>query len=740
MAQANPPTSQINFFALRHGMLRVFFFGLLLPLAAVSIVAALALPQIQQHSVAGQLQSVAASREAQLNIWQHTLISELGSLLVSDETLDQASAVLEGGPLREFSDDYAILTARLERVLRENRNFDVFFLVNRQGRVVLSTDLSEQSGVVTETDYYRYGLNNPYVQPPFFDPERGNTVVYAARPFYNANGEIIGVFAGRANNGRLNQIMSSPAGIGQSGETYLIDASGVLLTPNRPRQTGATINTTGAAGAVEQRSSGAAAYTNYDGQEVLGAYLWLPDLRSGVLVEQQMAEIQQQAAPAGAVFLGLALSAVLIGYVVLRALSYQYAEPVVELALTSQQIAQGDLAARPQERSALPGFQPITGEFTHMAEAVQGVVAGLQEKLQHRDSQLDQQNEFLLAYSEVSQAISSLMDPARLQESLVELLRTHFELYYVGLFLLDEDGEWAILKAATGEGGQAMLARKHRLRVGGDSMIGWAISNNLERIAHEALDDPVRLATPELPHTRSEAALPMHSRGQVIGALSVQSTLPNAFGADLINILKAMADQAAVALDNARLFEQNRQTLENLNLAYGRMSLTGWRNLLRKPQGIAYAGTAAGVEAVKPSWEQVSRLAWQENRVAHADAPDNEGLYPLAIPVRAGDIILGTITTYKPAAEGRWTAQEIDLLQTISDQLGLALESSRLYEESQRRAEYEQITGRVTASIRERLDIEMILQTAAQELRQALDLPEVTVRLAASQPQDSPTS
>lgn len=737
MAVAEHPNNPIKPFALRRSLLRVVLLGVLAPLAVVSLLAALAIPQIQQQMVAGQLRSVAAAREAQLNIWSHTLISELNNLLISDETLNQAAAFLEGAPAGEFADEYAVLVSRLTGVVRENRNFDTFFLVNRDGRVVLSTDLTEQSGIVSDQDFYQNGLNNPYVQPPYFDTNRQETVTYAARPFYNANGEIIGVFAGRANNGRLNQVMSSPAAIGDSGETYLVDASYFLLTPNRPRQVGASITTIGAENALDRRSSGAAVYPNYQGQDVLGAYLWLPELRAGVLVEQELAEIRKGAAPGIAVFLGLALAAILVGYMVIRSLSYQFAEPAVELAATSQVIAGGDLTARAARLGALAEFQPITVEFNQMATAVQLQVSDLEDRLLSREVELENRDELLQAYSEVSQTISSIMDPQQLQVSLVELIRDHFELYYVGLFLLDEDGQWAVLKAATGEGGQAMLARKHRLEVAGESMVGWAIANDVERIAHEAEDDPVRLATPELPLTRSEAALPMHSRGQVVGALSVQSTLPNAFDQNLLGFLKAMADQAAVALDNARLFEENRLAIENLNLAYGRLSLTGWQKLLRAPEGLAFSGTSLGVERIKPAWEQTAQTALREKRVTAAEVPDEEGLYPLAIPIQAGAITLGVLSTYKPVEDGRWTEEEIYLLQSITGQLGLALESSRLYEESQRQAEYEQITGRVTANIRERLNIETILQTAAQELRQALNLPEVTVRLAAgpSQPE-----
>ena len=90
--------------------------------------------------------------------------------------------------------------------------------------------------------------------------------------------------------------------------------------------------------------------------------------------------------------------------------------------------------------------------------------------------------------------------------------------------LVDENREFAVLRAGTGEAGKSMLARQHAIRIG-EGMIGWAVANARPRVAQEAGDDAVRLATKELPETRSEAAIPLQARGQVIGAISVQSSL-----------------------------------------------------------------------------------------------------------------------------------------------------------------------------------------------------------------------
>ena len=170
----------------------------------------------------------------------------------------------------------------------------------------------------------------------------------------------------------------------------------------------------------------------------------------------------------------------------------------------------------------------------------------------------------LRAAAEVSNAASSILDINELLPNVVELIRNHFDYYYTGIFLVDETQEWAILKAATGEIGQQMLAQGHRLPLGDSSMIGWCISHRQARIALDVGEDAVRFRNPFLPLTRSEIALPLIAHGQMIGAMTIQSVLPSAFTRMDITALQTMADQIANALENARLFTERASLINEL--------------------------------------------------------------------------------------------------------------------------------------------------------------------------------
>ncbi len=179
--------------------------------------------------------------------------------------------------------------------------------------------------------------------------------------------------------------------------------------------------------------------------------------------------------------------------------------------------------------------------------------------------------------SEVSSAATSILELNELLPKVVELIRSQFDYYYVGIFLADENHEMVTLRAATGEMGRRMLASRHSLLIGSSSMVGWCVANNQARIALDVGEDAVRFKNPILPLTRSELALPLRARGQVIGAMTIQSDRAAAFTDADITALQTMTDQVANAIETARLFDERSsliRELENKNAELERFSYT----------------------------------------------------------------------------------------------------------------------------------------------------------------------
>ncbi len=182
-------------------------------------------------------------------------------------------------------------------------------------------------------------------------------------------------------------------------------------------------------------------------------------------------------------------------------------------------------------------------------------------KLQIYTEELEQRTEQLMVGAKVSRTATDILEPDELSQRVVDLVRESFSLYYVGLFLLDETGEYAVLHAGTGGAGRQMLRHHHSLPVGETSMVGWCILHRQARIALDVGDEAVHFDNPLLPETRSEAALPLISRGECIGALTFQSITGAAFTMEDIAVLQSMTDLLANAINNARLYERLQREL-----------------------------------------------------------------------------------------------------------------------------------------------------------------------------------
>lgn len=191
--------------------------------------------------------------------------------------------------------------------------------------------------------------------------------------------------------------------------------------------------------------------------------------------------------------------------------------------------------------------------------------------------------------AEVSRVVSSILKPKELMQQIVELIRARFDLYYVGLFLVQEGRrfapaprKWAVLRAGTGEAGRQMLEQGHKLEVGGTSMIGRCIADGKAYIAQDVGEEAVRFDNPLLPETRSEMALPLISREEVIGALTIQSSQKAAFTQEDVAILETMAAQLANAIENARLFIELETALEELKAAQRYYIRQAWSDYLKR--------------------------------------------------------------------------------------------------------------------------------------------------------------
>ncbi len=429
--------------------------------------------------------------------------------------------------------------------------------------------------------------------------------------------------------------------------------------------------------------------------------------------------------------IGLALIAFFVSVSVAYIVADQIVRPVQMLGEAAGRLGAGDLNVRAPVRSR-DEIGATAVAFNLMADRLRESLTGLEQRVADRTRELEQRSVYLEAAAEVGRAATSILETDRLIRQVVDLIRNRFGFYYVGLFLVEGAGEWAVLRAGTGEFGQMMLAREHRLAVGGDSMIGQCVSRDEARIALDVGEEAARFDNPLLPDTRSELALPLRSRGRVVGAMSVQSVEEAAFDAASIAGLQTMADQVAVALDNARLFADAQAALETARSAYSEMSREAWGKLLRAQPDMAYRSDERGVSSARDVWRPEMERALREGGAVQGDVTAG-GEFPLAIPIKVRGDVIGVLDTHKPGGADAWLPKEIALLETLAEQLGVALEGARLYDDAQRRATRERLVSEITDRMRRATDVEGIVQAAVDELFSVLGTSRVFVQLESPQ-------
>jgi GAF domain-containing protein len=438
----------------------------------------------------------------------------------------------------------------------------------------------------------------------------------------------------------------------------------------------------------------------------------------------------------------------------------------------------------------LPRFAATLSRIHSLTQKMEAQRARLQEQVEERTTALQEANYALRqravqleASAEVGRVITSIFDVDQLLRRTMELIRERFGFYHVGIFLLDEAGEWAVLREATGEAGAQMKAQGHRLAVGETSMVGWTALHRRSRIALDVGEDAVRFANPLLPYTHSEMTLPLMVGDRLLGVLNVQSAETAAFDKDDVKVLQSMANQVAVAIENAQRVADETLLLEATSPIYRASRRLAQATTIGEVADSIIASVAEtgadGCTVVEFEYSStgepedlVYRGVWRRDREPQFQPgmrlPVTEGPFPfhivstlwtvadvekdehlpqrarqifeatgaralVNIPLRAREKVIGQVVVLR-ATPGPFPDTALRLYEALSNQAAVALERGQLLEEAQRRAEQEQQARQMIDRIHRAMDIEQVLQATAAELSQAMSVPHVSIELSLEAP------
>ena len=381
------------------------------------------------------------------------------------------------------------------------------------------------------------------------------------------------------------------------------------------------------------------------------------------------------------------------------------AKPIVHLRDMANKISRGEFNTQilkiPQTRELAELAQNLNTMTANLNE----LINDLEKRVAERTSGLTKKTDQLRTASYIARQTADIQDLSSILEIVVDLITNQFGYYHAGIYLMNETGNEAILQAASSEGGKRMVERGEALEIGSQGIVSYVASQKRARIALDIGENPVFFNNPNLPMTRSEVALPLIIRNRVLGILDIQSDQPQAFRTEDLDVLQTLADQIAVAIENARLLGESQAALTQLEALSNLRTRDAWNQRL-VGQGLAFTFTPLGIRLER-----------------EAGSAAEEGVQS-AITLRGQTI--GSISLSRKDNTS-WNKFDEDLINEVAYQVGLAVDNLRLLEDAQQRARQEQTIGELATRFSQTLDIDSLLQTAARELGQMPDVSEVSV-------------
>lgn len=559
-----------NMNTIRSRLLASFILMALIPAIGISV-GSVVLGYINgQNQAQDRLQSIASLKENELEFWLDSLRNELVAPLSPEFAQDRPRIVLFLARDHIYYDFYHKATRRhLGKYIDQAEQLLELFLVDGEGRVVLSTKVEHEGLDYNNQPFFLEGLNGPTIQPPFFssslkgESEELMNSLITAIPIYGEDGEVLGVMASRSRIDRIGEVLSENTGLGLTGRSYLVNLDFDLLTASQfdsalndlaSNETG-IVHSTGIDSAVMDLLSGYSIYDDYRGVRVAGVYRWIPELKMALLVEQETSEVFQSIITSLTVNLVIITIAVVLALLASLVITRSIATPLVELAETATQVAAGDLEREvPVKRDDEIGA--LASAFNIMTIQLRDLIGHLEERVRDRTTALQRQALQLTTSAQVSRDLSaSIFDVDELLNRVVSLIQDAFDYYQVRIYMLEEESQKLVLRAHNGE----TKSFFHQLEINDGSLNGAAAVSREAVLVNNVTEDSRFLVDETVPDTNAELVVPLRLSDRVIGTLDIQSVEVNAFDQDDVLVIQSLGDQIAVAIENARLVRRSSE-------------------------------------------------------------------------------------------------------------------------------------------------------------------------------------
>lgn len=744
--------------SLRNRLLAISILLAVVPMLVTGIAAVLVSSQGLRDASFNQLEAVAAVKEDEINSWLNTLQTNLNLISADATNRDNIVSLLQG------NEDASIINQVRNEFTVNNQAagyFTEIFILDSAGKIILSSETSQEGKIQSTQPYFREGLKGKYISQPIYEISRGTFSIFVSQPITDFAGQARGVLTGRANLSTLNQIMAERTGLGETGETYVVNSNYAALTDLRRLDItfGQTyIRSDGLTAAIDNKTNGEGNYLDYANNSVIGVYRWIPSLQVALMAEQDEAEALQSANSVLQISLAVMAVTVLAAIALAFVITNSIATPIVALANVADKISQGDF----EQRAVVTNQDEIgmlATAFNTMAARVREFIGTLEQRVAER-------TQALAISGEVSRRLSTILEQDKLLVEVVEQLKAGFNYYHAHIYLLSDDGQRLIMAGGTGQAGKILLEREHGILVG-RGLVGRAAESKKVLLVASTRQDPDWLPNPLLPDTQSEIAVPIMAGEQVLGVLDVQNDVANSLTQQDADLIRAVADQVGVALQNIRSAESvakraaELQTVAAISTAISTIQdsqkmLETMVHLTQRRFGLYHAHvflyeekaeqlviTACGYKegdehegthgttSIPLSQEQslVARAARTREPVIVNNVRSDPGWLPnpllpdtaaeLAVPMIVGDKLLGVLDVQAERVDA-FTQEDASIQTTLASQVAIALQNSQSFAKARRQAERESTLNLISQRIQNTTSIEEALQITAREIGHAL--------------------
>src|SRR5574341_1394598 len=673
--------------------LAVAFLGLsLLPIIVLTSISLIDQVANQRQTQIQRMSALADVGSAEAINWSENTQASL-RLILNDARNRQIIFTLAETRDPEVRDDFA---QTMRSLLASGSPFETLTLVDINGDVLASTnpELDTMGGNFAAEPWFKVTVEDPRYDlwggaqvamvGPLADTMVGSAVetslgrneifYFATLVRRDSASPALGVLVGRTPVTSLQSHLQNALPttvIGDTGDYYLVrPGQRYVVVPRYIPQTGlASREIPLAADEIVDEAlaggNGSGDWLDYRGVRVLGVYRWIDPLQMALVLKLDLNEVLA----ANRTFVVTNLIGLgVVGLVAVLAsllMSRQIAAPLRQLSDTAARISQGEL------NLDVPGSAMV--EMGRLSASLQDMTKRLRTLIQSQDQMIEARTRQLEITARIGRVIAAETDLNRLLQTTIEVIRDQLGHYHAQVFMLDDLRQYAVLRSSTGRAGRELLERGHKLPVGSQSVVGQASSRGEPVLASDTRYADFWMPNPLLPETRAELAVPVRLGAEIIGVLDVQDTKPDTFDEATIRALQAVADQLAVAIRNAQLFEEKESLLSASLQLTQTLTRDGWDT---------YAGQR---ESAKESIGFRYDLA----NVLPVEAGDGDGEnggsgngQGVRLPISLRGAVIGDLEAELP--EGQELSQEQQqFVSQVLDRVALALENARLFEQTQ---------------------------------------------------------